>query len=202
MSSCDVQGPQTERSRDTNLLSFCECESPNRGDRHDENDKVGEDRGCCVCNPGCDLIDAFAGNVRVPHLLDRHTDEEEDEGDDNDPDHHERPDRPCHLLEVWQAEDAVVHQENADLRPAKVPRVQDLCNDQPFGHPYNFRWFNEICVHAHTIHMHGENETDDDQVPSLCLVSYSPYPGIPQSLIGSSPSRTRSCSHPTIMADL
>jgi hypothetical protein len=171
--STDLQGSQAKRSRDTDFLSFRQCEAPNRWDGHDEDDKIREDRGCCVCNPCRDLIDAFAGNIGVPHLLDRHADEDEDEGDGDNPDHHKRSDSPCHLLEVGQSEDAVVHQKNADLRPAEVERVQDLCHDEPFGHHHDVCWIKEVCVDTHATHMHGEDKAHDREVPSLRSVSDS-----------------------------
>ena len=168
----DLQGSQAKRSRDTDLLSFCQCEAPNRWDGHDEDDKIRKDRGRCVCNPGRDLVDAFAGDIRVPHLLDGHADEDEDERDGHHPDHHKRPDYPCHLLEVGQSEDAIVHQEDANFRPAEVECVQDLGHDQPFGHHHNVRRIKEVCVDAHATRMHGEDEADDGEVPGLRFVSF------------------------------
>lgn len=162
-----VQGSQTERGGQTNLLSLSELQAPDRGQGHEQNDEIGEDCGCCISNPRGHLVDALSRQLRIPHLRDRDADEDEEEGDCDHPDHDERPNRPCHLLEVRHAEDAVVHQKEADLGPTEIEGVQDFGDDKPFGHHDDVRGIEQVGVDAHSATMHCENESNDEQVPAL-----------------------------------
>ena len=162
-----VQGSQTERGGQTNLLSLSELQTPNRGQGHEQNDEISENCGCCISNPRGHLVDALSRQLRIPHLRDRNADEDEEEGDCDHPDHYERPNRPCHLLEVRDTKDAVVHQEEADFGPAEIEGVQDLGDDKPFSHHDDVRRIEQIGVDAHSATMHCKNETNDDQIPAL-----------------------------------
>lgn len=109
----------------------------------------------------------MSGKVWVPQLLDRDADEYEEKGDTDDPSHHECTHYVRHLLEVRDAKDAVVHHEETKLGPAEVEGIQNLSHNQPLRHHDNISRVEQVGVDAHTRRVHGEDETNDSQVPAL-----------------------------------
>lgn len=117
----------------------------------------------------------MAREIRVPQLLDGHADEDEEESNADDPSHDEATNRPGHLLEVRHMENAVVHEQQTDLGPTKVPGVEDFGHQQPLCHHDNPRRLNLVSMEAHAIVVHGKDEANNNEIPSLskfCDFSY------------------------------
>lgn len=99
-----------------------------------QNHQVCYNRRGGIGNPGSRLADAVSREVRVPELLDRNTGEDEKKRDANTPGHDQGPDGVGGDLEVLNAKDAIVHQQNAQLGPAKAPCVEGFSRNQPLEH--------------------------------------------------------------------
>lgn len=105
--------------------------------------------------------------MRVPELLDRNADEDEEKSDADNPGHDKAPDGPGHLFEIWNSEDAVVHEEQAQLGPAKIEGVENLGNNKPFSHHDDVLWSDEVGVNTHSARVHGKDEADNNEIPAL-----------------------------------
>lgn len=145
----DLQESKAECQCQTNLLRPSQLQRPDLWHRHDQNEKVGQNGRGGIRDPSSNLVDAVAGELRRPKLLHRHADEYEQEGDTDDPGPDEGTHHPGHLLKIGMAEDAIVHQQEAEFGPAQVPSIQNLSHDQPFGHHDYLRGINLVCMNAH-----------------------------------------------------
>jgi hypothetical protein len=68
----------------------------------------------------------MAREIGIPEFGNWDADEDEEKGNGDDPRKDEGSDEPCHLLEVGNAEDSVVHEQETQLRPAKVPSIENF----------------------------------------------------------------------------
>ena len=59
-------------------------------------------------------------------------------------------------------EDAVVHQQDAELGPHEVEDVEDLGHDEELGHEDDVVHRDLVGVDPHAGMMHGEDEADDE----------------------------------------
>jgi hypothetical protein len=80
---------------------------------------------------------------------------------------------PRHPLEICHTitKDALIEEQNANLRPSKVESVEDLSDNKPFGHHDDVRGIQQVGMNAHSAAMHGEDEANNDEVPALQNVS-------------------------------
>lgn len=72
----------------------------------------------------------MAGQLRLPELLCRDADEDEEKGGGYDPDKDKAADADDEPFEVRDMEDTVVHEQNAELGPRHVPDVDDLGDEE------------------------------------------------------------------------
>lgn len=128
-----IQETETKCNGQAHFLGRPQLQFPDLRHRQEQDDQVGGDSGGRVGDPRGDLVDAVAGQLRVPEFLDRDADEDEEEGDGDDPADDEGSDAVGPALEVGEVEDAVVHEEDADLGPDEVEDVEDLRDDEEFG---------------------------------------------------------------------
>ena len=70
-------------------------------------------------------------------------------------------------------EDAVVHEQDAQLGPHEVEGVQNLGHDEKLGHADDVVERDFVCVDAHARRVHGKNETHDKVIPELMRVGVS-----------------------------
>lgn len=162
-----LQESETKGKGQSNLLSFLQLQLPNLGQWEKQNEQVGEDGRGGIGDPSSNLIDAFTWYVGVPQLLDRNANENEEKGNTDDPREDENADKPRHFLEKWDVEDAVIHQHQAQLRPAQVPGVENLCDNKIFGHQYDVIHINLVGMNAHAHRVHHEDEGHYDKIPKL-----------------------------------
>lgn len=144
-----------------------QTQAPNLRQRHKQDDDVGKNSRSSVRNPCADLVDAAPWQMGIPQLLHGDADEDEEKSDADDPGHDEGPDDPSQLLEIGEAEDPVVHQQQAQFGPSEVECVEDLGHDQPFRHHDNVCWVNQVGVDAHAAGMHGKDEAHNGKIPDL-----------------------------------
>lgn len=105
----------------------------------------------------------------IPKFLDGNADEDENKRDGDHPDDDEGADDIRPSLEIGHPEDAVVHQQEAELRPDQVENVEDLSDDEELcDHDDVFYWY-RICMQAHAFAHHCKDERDDEKVPALFL---------------------------------
>jgi hypothetical protein len=96
------------------------------------------------------LADASTRQLGIPEFLYRNTDEDEEESDTNNPTHNEGADDISPSLEVGKPENSIVHHEQTELRPDQVEYIEDLSDDEKFGHQNNVTKWYFVCVKTHT----------------------------------------------------
>lgn len=73
----NIQEPKTESEGQRHLLGRAKLQTPNLGDREHEDGEIRDNGRDCIGDPGGHLVDAAAGQLRVPEFLDGDTDEDE-----------------------------------------------------------------------------------------------------------------------------
>lgn len=135
-------------------------------DRKDQDGQISENGGCSIGNPGPDLVDAMARKLRIPELLDGDANKDEEKDDADDPGNDEAPDDVGQSPEMSEMEDAVVHQQQTKLSPDEVDGVENLGDQQKFGHHDDIVHRNFVSVDAHTTLEHANDEAENHEVPS------------------------------------
>jgi hypothetical protein len=64
-------------------------------------------------------------------------------------------------------EDAVVHEQKAQLRPSQVESIENFGHDEPFCHHDNVSHRNQVGMEAHAAGVHGKNESHNGKIPNL-----------------------------------
>ena len=196
----NLQETKAESDGQSNLLSLSEVKLPNLVHGKAQDDDVGEDGRGRVGNPCSDLVDAMSRELWYPKLLDWDADAHKEYANADDPGHHEGPNGPCHDLEVRYPEYPVVHKQQGELRPAQVEGIEDLRHDEPFRDADDVFRVEEVGVDAHSLGVHGEDESHHNKVPSLrfLLVVWSRLKNVPRGLGVASETNLREDNHPVI----
>jgi hypothetical protein len=64
-------------------------------------------------------------------------------------------------------EDAVVHEQDAQLRLHEVEDIKDLGHDEELSYKDDVVDRDLVCVDAHACRVHGKNESNDKKIPDL-----------------------------------
>lgn len=103
----------------------------------------------------------------VPLLLNGDAGEDKQEDNEDEPDDDKRANDIRPSLEEREMEDAVVHHQNAELGPGKIAHVEDLRDQKELGDDDHVLYWNLRSMKPHAIPDHADDETHDDQIPSL-----------------------------------
>jgi hypothetical protein len=103
----------------------------------------------------------MAGQLRIPEFLDRNADKNKEEGDAEDPKNNKNADDVGPSFEIWETEDAVIHQKKTKLRPDQIEDIEDLGNKKELGHQDDVAKWNGVCVKTHTAPNHSHYKSDD-----------------------------------------
>lgn len=134
-----------------------------------KNGQIGGNSRCGVGNPSPDLVDTMTWQLRIPELLYRHTDEDEQKGNCNHPDDDETSNEICTSLEIREVKDSVVHQQEGQLGPDQVVDVKNLGHDEIFCDLYSTIHANLGDMTTHASMDHEINKCDNQEIPSLVV---------------------------------
>lgn len=102
-----------------------------------QNHNIRKDSCAAVGEPDTERVDAVAFELRLPQLLNGSADKREEKRHCECPDDDEGTCANDEALELGEAEDAVVHEEQAELGPAQVPDIDDFGDEQPHGNVFD-----------------------------------------------------------------
>ena len=115
--------PESKGENDGPSLERSELQFHHMWDWKDENGDIGNDRRSSVRSPSANLIGTMSWKSRVPNFLDWDTDEDEDEDDGDDPSNDECTNDISPNSKTWEGKDAVVQEEEGQLRPDQVDDI-------------------------------------------------------------------------------
>lgn len=110
----NLRRTKSKAGKNCNLLRIAHLQLPNGPDRQQEYEHVGQDIGHDERFQDGDLVHAFSDAFQRPLLLHRIAEEDEDEGEDDSPDHHDGHAGADPVLDV-QREHTHVEEKLAEL---------------------------------------------------------------------------------------
>lgn len=103
----------------------------------------------------------------MPEFLGGNADKGKQKGAGDGPGDDKAADGNDEFLESWETENAVVHEQDAQLRPAHVPDVDDLGDQEKSRYIGDGDGTNCLGVVSNAPGVHDESDGDDDPIPEL-----------------------------------
>lgn len=97
--------------------------------------------------------------------MDGDANEDEEKGYTDNPKDNKDSNDVCPCLEVRKAEDPVVHEQNAQFGPYQVEDIENFGHNKILCDHDHIFCGNSACMESHSLMNHGEDETDNDEVP-------------------------------------
>lgn len=167
------QETQAKHKSQTNLFFFSQVELPNLRNGKQKNKDIREDGGASIGEPYPKFANAVSRNIGEPEFLNGNADKGKKNRGSEGPADDKGANTNDNLLEGRRVEDAVVHEEQTEFGPAKIPKVDDFGNEEPLGDVCYFLGANFVCVVADAFDEHGEANTQHDPIPYLDALAYT-----------------------------
>lgn len=161
------QKSEAKSQSQCNFFDLAQLQFPNLRNGQEKNGQIGGNSRRGIGNPSPDLADTVAWQLRIPELLHRHADEDEQEGDCDHPDYHKASNDIGPPLKEREVKDSIVHQQKGQLGPDQVVDVKNLGHQEIFGDQDSTINANFCDMTAHASMDHETNKCDNHKIPSL-----------------------------------